>query len=139
MITIPQRLAKRWNASVVAPGIDSARWKLSWSSLWQKYSVAKSYCVQTIFAPSAADCSTLERVAWRLVAGSLSALACISASVTCLLSVDMLLPGPASDARAKRSQFTVDILVAAVDVVNTIDPGGAFCGKPGEHKRGGSP
>ena len=74
-ITIPQRLAKRWNASVVAPGIDSARWKLSWSSLWQKYSVAKSSCVQTIFAPIAADCSTLARVAWRLVAGSLSALA----------------------------------------------------------------
>src|ERR1044072_3430652 len=62
--------ASFWNASVLGPGIFSARLKYLWSSSWQKYWERNSSWVQMIFAPCFAARSAAARVFFRFASGS---------------------------------------------------------------------
>src|SRR5947207_12604253 len=58
------------SASVVGPGIGSARSKLAWSSVWQKYWLRNSWGRQTSFAPRSAASTMRARARARLSCGS---------------------------------------------------------------------
>ena len=70
MTTTPRFFASFWKASVLGPGIRSARRKFRWSSFWQKYCERKSSWVQRIWAPSLAARSAAARQVARFSLGS---------------------------------------------------------------------
>src|SRR3954467_451654 len=70
MITTRLSRAVWASASVVAPGIGSARSKLAWSSIWQKYWLRNSSGRQTSFAPRSAPSTMRARARARLSCGS---------------------------------------------------------------------
>src|ERR1019366_9569085 len=98
MTTTPRLLASLWNASVVSPGTLSARPKLPWSSLWQKYCERKSSCVQMMLAPRFAASSAIASAVLRFAAGS-AVQACWRRPRTTLpISIDDLVEGILDDA-----------------------------------------
>src|ERR1051325_229396 len=70
MITTFASRAVSVSASVDGPGIGSARSKLAWSSVWQKYGLRNSSGRQTICAPRPAASTTRARARRRLSSGS---------------------------------------------------------------------
>src|SRR5450432_4203303 len=70
MTTTRASLATRASASVDGPGIGSARSKLAWSSVWQKYCERKSSGRQMTRAPAAAASRTRAMARSRLSRGS---------------------------------------------------------------------
>src|SRR6516165_4568058 len=70
MTTARVSFATRASASVEGPGIGSARSKLAWSSVWQKYCERKSSGRQITCAPALAASRTRATARSRLSRGS---------------------------------------------------------------------
>ena len=70
MSTVPVSRATSASAAVLGPGIGSARSKLAWSSVWQKYWLRNSSGRQISWAPSRAAARMRSSARARLSAGS---------------------------------------------------------------------
>src|SRR5882724_9077361 len=84
MIAAPCFFAILVSASVLGPGMVSASLKKRWSSIWQKYCEANSSCVQMIFAPRFAACSTSRICFTRFASTSAEQDICVSPTGTTL-------------------------------------------------------
>src|SRR3954468_10432991 len=81
MMTTFASRATRVRASVLGPGIGSARSNWAWSSVWQKYWLRNSSGRHTISAPRWAASRTFVTARSRLTAGSVPMRICTAASL----------------------------------------------------------